>query len=314
MTLLSRTASNLYWAGRYLERAENTARLLDITYRMSQVPSDDVAPNLEWLAALEVVGQHHAFLKRFKQVHSRRVIGYMAFDAKNSSSIKNSLRFARENARAERNAIPTEIFESLNATWLSIAGMDSKSIAADGYRDFFDWVKDRVHAVRGLTNSLMLQTEGFHFNRMGAFIERADNTARLVDVKYHILLVGGTEDDQATDYYRWGALLRALSAFKSYRMVYHDTVEREKVTELLLLNPNFPRSLNHCTRIVKDTLKGLAPEAKSTLMARRLHRKFAKDDIATIAKQTSLHDVLDDYSNRSAALSVQIAKDFLFGA
>ncbi len=309
MTLLSRTADNLFWLGRYLERAENTARLLDVSYRMSQMPDPSLAPHAEWLAALEVVGQRKAFEKRFKKLTPDKVIAYLAVDDGNFSSIKSTLRNARENARAERNSIPSEVFESLNATWLGIKSADIKSIQAQGYRDFCDWVKERVHAVRGLIYGVMLQQDAFAFHRMGTFIERADNTARLVDVKFHVL--SARKQDKIEDYYRWGALLRSLSAFKSYRTVYRDAVRPMQVVELLLLNPDFPRSINHCTGVVSDLLEDLAPDTRGAFLAKRLHQQFSKKKIDKVVRSKNLHDVLEDFTDASAALSDQIAKDFL---
>lgn len=309
MTLLSRTADNLYWFGRYLERAENTARLIDVAYRMSRLPESDLALNAEWVGALLIVGQKEEFDERFKKPTQRKVIDFLAFDDKNPSSIKNCIRFARENGRAERNSIPTEVFESLNATWLVLKTLDSKTVARDGYREFFEWVKDRVHALRGLTAGVMLQTEGYKFHRIGTFIERGDNTARLLDVKYHVLATEG--EDTVGDYYRWGALLRSLSAFKSYRTVYKNAVQPRNVAELLLINPAFPRSINHCTGVVAGLLMELAPQARSAAMARRLHKRYSKDTIEALVRSRDLHDMLEDFTDDNAALSDQIAKDFL---
>lgn len=313
MSLLSRTADNLYWLGRYIERAENSARLLDVSYRMGQLPDPSLAPNAEWVAALEVVGQRKAFDKRYKVLTSAKVMEFLTVDDKNLASIKNTFRAARENARAERNSIPTEVFESLNATWLAIKSMDSKSLSRDGYRNFFDWVKDRVHALRGLIYGVMLQTDAYDFYRIGTFMERGDNTARLVDVKFTLLSVR-SKNDKIEDYYRWGAILRALSAFKSYRTVYHDFVRPMQVVELLLLNPDLPRSLNHCTGVVAETLQGLSPKAQCVVMANRLHRKFEKKRIDSVAKADTLHDVLEGFSSDIAVLSDQIAVDFLLKA
>lgn len=313
MTLLSRTADNLYWLGRYMERAENTARLLDVTYRMSQMPDTSLQPNAEWIAALEVVGQHKTFHKRYKRLTQAKAIEFLTIDDKNPSSIKNTIRAARENARAERNSIPTEVFESLNDTWLDIKTMNTKSLSERGYRDFFDWVKDRIHALRGLMLGVMLQTEAFQFHRLGTYIERGDNTARLVDVNY-TWLSAHNKDDKIEDYYRWGALLRSLSAFKSYRMVYHDAVRPMKVVELLLLNPDFPRSINFCTEAVAETLEDLAPDTRCAFLSKRLLQQFSKDSVDKIIRTKSLHTVLDEFSEASAALSNQIAKDFLLQA
>lgn len=313
MTLLSRTADNLYWLGRYMERAENTARLLDVTYRMSQMPDTSLEPNAEWVAALEVVGQRKAFDKRFRRLTQSKAIEFLTIDDKNPSSMKNTIRAARENARAERNSIPTEVFESLNTTWLGIKTMDAKTLSERGYRDFFDWVKDRVHALRGLIYGVMLQTEAAQFHRIGTFIERGDNTARLVDVNY-TWLSAHDRNDKIEDYYRWGALLRSLSAFKSYRMVYHDAVRPMKVVELLLLNPDFPRSIHFCTQAVADTLENLAPETRCAFLSKRLLKQFSKDSIDKVIRSKTLHTVLDEFSDASATLSNQIAQDFLLQA
>jgi uncharacterized alpha-E superfamily protein len=201
------------------------------------------------------------------------------------------------------------VFESLNSTWLGIKAADIKSVQADGYRDFFDWVKERVHAVRGLIYGVMLQQSAFAFHRVGTFIERADNTARLVDVKFHVL--SARKQDKIEDYYRWGALLRSLSAFKSYRTVYRDAVRPMQVVELLLLNPDFPRSLNHCTGVVSDELERLAPDTRGAFLAKRLHQQFSKENIDAVVRGKNLHDVLENFTDASAALSNQIAKDFL---
>lgn len=313
MTLLSRTANNLYWFGRYVERAENTARLLDVTYRMSQLPDPSLAPNAEWIAALEMVGQRKAFEKRFKRLTAKKVIEYLSIDEKNPSSIKSTLRAARENARAERNSIPTEVFENLNSAWIGMKKVDSKSLANGDCRDFFDWVKDRVHALRGLIYGVMLQTEAFEFYRIGTFIERADNTARLVDVKFTVLSVK-SRNDKIEDYYRWGALLRSLSALKSYRMVYRDSVRPMQVVELLLTNQDFPRSLAHCTNTVANTLERLGSDTRSAFLAKQLHKKFAKDSLDKIIRAKTVHAVLEDFTSAVATLSDQIAKDFLLEA
>ena len=313
MTLLSRTANNLYWFGRYVERAENTARLLDVTYRMSQLPDPSLTPNAEWIAALEMVGQRKEFDKRFKRLNQHKVIEFLSIDEKNPSSIKSTLRAARENARAERNSIPTEVFESLNAAWIGMKTVDSKSLEDGNCRDFFDWVKDKVHALRGLTYGVMLQKEAFQFYRIGTFMERADNTARLVDVKFTVLSVRN-RNDKIEDYYRWGALLRSLSALKSYRMVYRDTVRPMQVVELLLTNPDFPRSIAHCTNIVSDTLESLGPDTRSAFLAKRLHQQFAKESVDKVIRTKSVHTVLEDFTAAIATLSDQIAKDFLLEA
>ncbi len=313
MTLLSRTADNLYWLGRYMERVENTARSLDVAYRMSQLPSASLAPNAEWIGLLESLGLQNAFDDRFKKLTPAKVIAYLTVDDKNPFSIKNTFRAARENARAERNSIPTEVFESLNATWLELKQLTSQSLSEEGYRANFDWIKDRIHALRGLLIGVMLRTEAYDFYRIGTFIERGDNTARLVDAKFHFLSTQNPED-KIEDYYRWGALLRSLSAFKSYRTVYSDAVRPMKVVELLLLNPDLPRSIHHCTKQVQDTLLDLAPRAQCTRIAKHLHGQFDHETIEPLLKKDDLHKTLENFTSSTATLSSQIAEDFLLAA
>ena len=313
MTLPSRTADNLYWLGRYMERVENAARSLDVAYRMSQLPNASLVPHAEWTGTLESLGQHEAFDARFKKLTPAKVIAFLTVDEKNPFSIKNTFRAARENARAERNSLPTEVYESLNSTWLELKQLTPQSLSEEGYRSVFDWIKDRIHALRGLIYGVMLQTEAFAFHRIGTFIERGDNTARLVDAKFHFLSMQNPED-KIEDYYRWGALLRSLSAFKSYRTVYSDAVRPMKVVELLLLNPDLPRSIHHCTKQMQDTLADLAPRAQCTRFAKQLQRQFDHDTIETLIKKNDLHKTLESFTESTAALSDQIAKDFLLVA
>ena len=314
MTLLSRTADNLYWLGRYMERVENTARSIDVAYRMSQMPSASLAPNAEWIGLLDSVGLRKAYDDRFKNVTPARTIAFLTVDEKNPFSIKNTFRAACENARAERNSIPTEVFESLNTTWLELKQLTLASLKEEGYRAVFDWIKDRIHALRGLLIGVMLRTEAYEFHRIGTFLERGDNTARLIDVKFHVLFTDNPED-KIEDYYRWGALLRSLSAFKSYRTVYSNAVRPTKVVELLLLNPDLPRSIHHCTKQVYDTLLHLAPQAHCTRMARQLHDQFNHKSVEPLMKKRDdLHRKLENFSDSTALLSDQIAKDFLLVA
>lgn len=309
--MLSRTADNLFWMARYVERAENMARILDVGYRMGQLPqqveSDDAAL---WQPALTIAGQLPAFNERYDRISTGSVIAYMALDPENPASIFTCLSYARENARAERNAVTAEMFESINATWLEIKELTYAKLIDMGFREFFDWVKERSHLFRGVTLGTMLQGDAFTFNRLGTFIERADNTSRLIDVKYHFLAPDEEAVDQAVDYYQWGALLRSLSAFKAYRTTYRDTIKARSVAELLILNQAFPRSLHHCTGIVTDLLEQLAPASESTRLAGEMHSRLHYGRISDIQRR-GLHRFLTEFIGRNAALTDQIAKDFL---
>lgn len=309
--LLSRTADNLYWMARYVERAENMARILDVGHRMSQLPqvSEDRAA-VDWEPPLIIAGQHAAFQERYDRISQGSVIAFMALDPRNPASIFSCLRQARENARAERNAMPSEMFESLNTTWLEIKEMTYASLLDRGFREFFEWVKERSHLFRGVTVGTMLRNEGFQFTRLGTFVERADNTARLLDVKFHVLAPDGEALDDAVDYYQWGAVLRSLSAFKAYRTTYRDTIQPQQVTELLVLNADFPRSLHHCYATIFHLLEGLGPKEECTRLAGELYARLRFSRIQEVRRR-GLHRFLTEFISRNDLISEQIAKDFL---
>jgi len=215
--MLSRTANNLFWMARYVERGENTARILDITYRMSLMPQDRSVAQKEWFAPLNITGTLFPFSGRFSTVGAHDVLRYMVLDPDNPSSIMSCARAARENARAVRGAITSEMWEVLNSTWLELQNFNESRLDTEGVSQFFDWVKERAHLFRGVTVGTALKDEAFHFNRLGIFLERADNTARILDVKYHVLLPSVEDVGGAVDYYQWAAVLRSVSAFESYR-------------------------------------------------------------------------------------------------
>ena len=245
--MLSSTADHLYWMARSMERAENTARMLDVTYRMSLLKQSTAEPFQQWSAMLSISGLQELYAERYAEVSAANVLEFMALDETNPSSIFTSLQNARENARAVRVTMTSEMWEALNHTWLQICDRQGRGIPEDGVSAFFEWVKQRSHHSRGITHGTMLRDDAFRFLRLGTFLERADNTARILDVKYHILLPSLADVGGAADYYQWSALLRSVSAFESYRKVYRDLITPKRVAELLILRADMPRSLAVCT-------------------------------------------------------------------
>ena len=187
--MLCRTANELYWMGRHIERAENTARLLDVTYRMALLPYETIEPGLAWAepwaVPLITSGLATDFYESYQQLSAENVLRFMILDSANTSSIYCCLRAARESARAVRGAITSEMYEDLNSAWLEMRVYDYNRIQSSGVSEFLDWVKMRSHLFRGVTFGTMLRDEAYHFIRLGTHIERADNTARILDVKYH---------------------------------------------------------------------------------------------------------------------------------
>ena len=240
--MLSRTADHLYWMSRYIERAENLARMLQVNVRTSLLPHAADEVDRGWAGTLAIIGQLDAYRERCGAVSPDRVVRFLAFDAGNPGSIVSNLRLARENARAVRGTLTSELWETINSTWLDLAARPREGLTTDGLIDFLEWVKLRSHLARGVTLGTMLRDEGFDFTRIGTFLERADNTARILDVKYHTLLPSAQEVGGAVDYYQWSALLRSVSAFSIYRKIYRDVITPFRVAELLILREDVPRN------------------------------------------------------------------------
>jgi len=314
--MLCRTANELYWMARHIERAENTARLLDVTYRMSLLPYEAIEPGLAWAepwaVPLITSGLATAFYERFHELSAEGVLRYMILDSSNPSSIYCCLRAARESARSVRGAITSEMYEDLNSAWLEMRGYDYNRIQATGVSEFLDWVKMRSHLFRGVTFGTMLRDEAYHFIRLGTHIERADNTARILDVKYHTLLPSAADVGGAVDYYQWSALLRSVSGFESYRKIYSDVITPRRVAELLILREDMPRSLHSCMNFIHETLETLCDdntrevERASGELHARLH--YARtDDIIKFG----LHEYLMEFVDRISALGAEINRTFL---
>ncbi len=309
--MLSRTADHLYWMARYVERAENTARLLDIAYQTTLQPQSASEAEHTWRSLLSISELNALHASGYTAVDGRSVMQFFVADENNLSSIFNCLRAARENARAVRGALTTEVWETTNQTWLAFRQM----LRGDWLRDpsaLFEWVKYRSHLARGVTVGTMLQDEAFHFIRIGSFLERADNTARLLDVKFYDEGETAGEHDAARDFYYWSAVLRSVSGFEIYRKVYSNVIQPDKVAELLILRPDMPRSLSHCMTRMLANLKRVAnaSSAETVRRAGRLEAALAFGRIDEILAQ-GLHPFLDGFLAEVAALGNGISKDFL---
>jgi uncharacterized alpha-E superfamily protein len=245
---------------------------------------------------------------------------YMVSDAANGSSIRSCLQAARENARAVRGTLTTEVWETQNQTWLEFQRMVADDSFLRDPSNLFEWVKFRSHLSRGVTVGTMLQDEAFHFLRIGSFLERADNTARLLDVKFHAVeseYYGGADGvqpgrDIEVDFYHWSGILRSVSGFEVYRKAYRNVIRPEKVAELLILRADMPRSLAACMQEVVSNLKMVANEQSSETL-RRAGRLQADLQYARIDEilATGLHAYLTQFLERVGTLGVGISRDFL---
>ncbi|MEO7762572.1 MAG: alpha-E domain-containing protein [Casimicrobiaceae bacterium] len=314
--MLCSTANELYWMSRHIERAENCARLLDVTYRMSLLPYQPVEPGLAWAEPWSVPlvtnGLARTYYERYPTLSAENVLRFMALDSSNTSSIYSCIRTARESARSVRGAITSEMYEDLNSAWLEMRQFDFDRVQSQGVSEFLEWVKMRSHLFRGVTFGTMLRDEAYHFIRLGTHLERSDNTARILDVKYHTLLPSTADVGGAVDYYQWSALLRSVSAFESYRKIYRDVITPWKVAELLILRSDMPRSLHSCMAFIYDTLRLLSDRNTHEIerQAGELHSQLRYGRMEQIM-DNGLHEYLMQFVDRTISLSDEINRVFL---
>ena len=326
--MLSRTADHLFWMARYVERAENTARMLDVNHQTSLLPQSERNAEEGWRALLGISELQASYDKAYDRITARNVIDFMTRDPSNSSSIYSCIRRARENARAVRGSLTTEFWETSNGTWLELNNLLTGKTLERDPTEFFEWVKFRSHLSRGVMIGTMLKDEAFHFARMGTFLERADNTARLLDVKYHGMaelgrLVEPTSVERSDskagahvgshgDFYYWAAVLRSVSAFEIYRKVYSDLITPARVAELMILRGDMPRSLSACVNEVVINLSNVRNDHSQDTERRagmlRAELEFGRiDDIL----QTGLHAWLTNFLERVNDLGGRISGNFL---
>ncbi len=320
--MLSRTADHLFWMSRYTERAENTARLLDVNYQTGLLPQSDAVAQVGWKSLLSISELSDAYTKRYGSVEADKVMEFMVKDESNPSSILSCLAAARENARAVRGTLTTEVWETQNQTWLEVKRMLKAGEFERDPAQFFEWVKFRSHLSRGVTVGTMLIDEALHFMRLGTFLERSDNTARLLDVKFHAVQndffgasSGRNGRDQEYDFYHWSAVLRSVSGFEIYRKVYRDVIKPERVADLLILRPDMPRSLHASLNEVVSNLRLVASDVGSETVRRagklRAELQFARiDEILN----TGLHAFLTQFLDRVNDLGTHISREFLVPA
>lgn len=307
--MLSRTADHLFWLSRYMERAENTARMLDINYQTSLMPQTAALAEQGWGGILSISELTSSYEARYGAINARHVKAYIVKDESNPSSIINCLRAARENARAVRGTLTTEVWETNNQTWLEFQDLLKGGLLERDPSELFEWVKLRSHLSRGVAVGTMLQDEALDFMRIGSMLERADNTARLLDVKFHAVEATATT---ARDFYHWSAILRSVSAFEIYRKVYSNVILPEKVADLMILRANLPRSLAYSMGRLVSSLKrvGNSQSGETQRLAGRLHAELMYGRIDEILA-AGLHDFLIQFLARVGELGAGISRDFL---
>ena len=309
--MLSRTADALYWTGRYMERADFLARILEATFRLAAIPTRAGEDSQVWASALATANALAGFGARVAT--ERAVREYLAFGVTNPSSIHACLTRARTNARSVRTALTVEVWEAINGAWNGLSEQ-GRPTRRDDFLAFLEWVKQVTMAVEGASSRTLLRNDGYAFFRLGAAVERADNTARLLDVKYHVLLPADERVGGQLDYFQWTTLLREVSALTAYRWVYRDDVKPWLVADLMVLNRQMPRSLASCQTSIVRHLEKLASAygrrgAAQRLASNRLQR-FDGESMTHIF-QSGLHQYIQAFIAENNALGQAISDQYL---
>src|SRR5437763_3360945 len=256
--MLSRTADNLYWLARYVERAEYLARILEVTQRLTTLPLAYVGSSNEWESAVATAGCAHAFAATYPEANEEAVTDFLCFSTANPSSIRNCFELARTNARAVRTALTVEMWDAINGTWLELKRFGNGSTSREEFMRFLRWVQESSLRFDGSAYRTMLRNDAYWFSRLGVYIERADNTARIMDVKYHLLLPAHEHVGGPLDYFQWAAILRSVSALTAYHWVYRDSVKPWLLAALLVLRAELLRSLASCYENLVQNLDRIA--------------------------------------------------------
>ncbi len=309
--MLSRVAESIYWMSRYIERAENVARFVNVNLQlMLDLP---VGVEAQWEPLVATTGDDAVFFERYGDASREEVIRFLAFDAENPNSIVSCLRAARENARSVRENISSEMWEQLNDAYLLVTNTSEKWAMADPH-EFFSSIKLASHLFMGLTDNVMSHGEGWHFCRLGRLIERADKTSRIVDVKYFILLPSIWDVDTPFDDIQWGALLHSASGFEMYRRTY-GLIVPETVIAFLLLDRKFPRSVLYCLAKAEESLHAISGTPLETFSNRaeqrlgRLRAEFAYAHAEQVIA-SGLHEFLDSFQTKLNLVGDDIHKTF----
>ncbi len=315
--MLSRTAESLYWLARYMERAETMARLLEVGYRMALMPSAGEGYRNEWESLVAAAGSTEGFEAKFGDTFRQRdVETWLFFDRENPSSVTSCIETARQNGRAVRTALTSEMWDALNGAYLDLRELERRPRTDALLPQLCDWTKRQGALLRGACEGTHLQNDGYDFLNLGYYLERGDNTSRLLDVKYYVLLPTTDSVGGSIDTYQWTTLLRALSSFRAFHWSYGGEYNPRKIAHFLILNRACPRSLLHCQDQVGHHLGRLAQA-----YGRRTHAheriQGLLDDLGAAQVdgiiEEGLHEFLTRFIQQNAALGRDVADGYLFG-
>ncbi|MDD9904432.1 MAG: alpha-E domain-containing protein [Rhodospirillaceae bacterium] len=311
--MLGKTAGGLFWMFRYLERSENTVRLLDAGFRIALTRSS--ASRNEWESIVTTAGVQAAFAERHDEYNSENVIDFLLRDKSNASSVVSVINTARNNARLVRTALTREVWEATNDCWLTLQKTLARPVREKGLPDVLASIRQHSALVRGALHGTMLRNEIYDFARLGTFIERADNTARILDVKYYLLLPSVSLVGSRMDNAQWETILRSVSANHAYRWLNGGDINPTGITEFLILDRRMPRSLAFCYAKIMDNLGYLATdygeEHECHQQAAAVQSKLDGSTVASILEE-GLHEFLGDFIRYNNRLGALIEQDYRF--
>jgi uncharacterized alpha-E superfamily protein len=312
--MLSRTADNLYWLARYVERAEYLARILEATQRLTATPLTYVGESNEWESAVATAGCANAFYAVFPEANEENVTDFLAFSPDNPSSIRSCFEAARTNARAVRTALTMEMWDAINGTWLELKRYGNGPTSREELSRFLRWVQESSLLFDGSAYRTMLRNDAYSFTRLGVFLERADNTARILDVKYHMLLPAHEQVGGPLDYFQWAAILRSVSALTSYHWVYRESLKPWLVADLLILKEEMPRSLASCYDNIVTHLDKVASvygrQGPAQRLARGVRGRLQNSRMEEIFQQ-GLHEFIQSFIADNNRIGATISQQYL---
>lgn len=313
--MLSRTADNLFWIARYMERAETAARLLEVGSRIALLPSAAGYRN-EWDSLLQASGNADAFAEKYDAPLQKDIENFLFFDHDNPSSVASCITTARENGRIVRTALTTQVWDALNSAFQELRQLERTPRGDLELSRLTEWTMRHAAMVRGAIEATLLRNDGWDFLNIGYSLERADNTARLMDVKYYVLLPRVDFVGSGLDNYQWSTLLRAMSAHRAFHWAYGGEVTATKIAHFLILNPQCPRSLITCVEGLSGHLDRLAKLYGTMTDA----QARARDMLVTLSEtreedifDEGLHEFLSRFIRDMARLGSQINETYLSG-
>lgn len=311
--MLGKTAGGLYWMFRFLERSENTARLIEAGFRIALTRSNDSAS--EWKSVVTTAGVRAKFDAVHDTYSAASVVNFLLRDPANPSSVLSSIENARTNARTVRTALTTEVWEAVNENWMEMKQVLKRPVKETELPAVLGLIRRQSALVRGALHGTMLRNDIYDFAQIGTALERADNTARIIDVKYYTLLPSTQFVGSPMDHVQWETILRSVSAHRSFRWMNEDDMTSSNIADFLILDARFPRSLSFCSRIMSESLGYLAkdygqPQPCHALIATQ-REAFRTQTIAKIF-DVGLHQFITDFISQNNAIGLQIETDYRF--